>query len=43
MTTATPVSDTRRLVVRDLVVLGSAVLFTAVAMAGLSLLVGSWG
>ena len=43
MTTATPVSDpTTRHVVRDIVVLGSALLLTAGAMTGLSLVVGSW-
>lgn len=42
MTTATPVSDTTSHVVRDIVVLGSAVLLTVGAMTGLSLLVGSW-
>jgi hypothetical protein len=42
MTTATPVSGTTRHVVRDIVVLGTAVLCTAGAMTGLSLVVGSW-
>ena len=42
MTTATPVSDTSRHVVRDLVVLGSSVLLTAGVITGLSVVVGNW-
>lgn len=42
MATANPVSDTTRHVVRDIVVLGSAIVLTVGAMSGLFVVVGSW-
>ena len=42
MTTATPVSGATRQVVRDIVVLGAALVLTIAAVGGLSLVVGTW-